>query len=97
MEVVERVQAATTRKNHSIVDILMVVAQVLIIPILISFNTRISDLELSDRARGEEIHNLADKINYLIKMQEQGSRDLTNFYKEYAPALEYSKREMQKR
>lgn len=66
--------------------------QVILIPILFGFNNRIDTLE----NESQRINNIEKKVDHLIDLMEEGQKAQTQFYKDYAPALEYSKRQLGK-
>jgi uncharacterized coiled-coil protein SlyX len=82
-------------------DIFLIIIQCVLIPVLFSFDSRIDALEgpvLIQESKIEEVEKKVDKldkkVDHLIDLMQENQKTQTDFYKEYAAALEYSKRQL---
>lgn len=86
------------RRNtyNSIKDFILIGLQCILIPVLFSFDNRIRDLEQTKQGQIEQIKNLNDKADHMIRLQEETRAETLKFFKEYSGALDYTKRQMEK-
>lgn len=77
---------------QGVMYVILVGVQIVLIPVLFAFDTRINNLE----NESQRINNIEKKVDHLIDLMEKGQQAQTEFYKEYAAALEYSKRQLEK-
>lgn len=82
--------------TRTVLDIVLIGLQLVLIPILVSFDTRIRTLETNREGDKQRIENIDKKIDRMLEMQQEMQRQQMDFYKEYAGALDYSKRQLNK-
>lgn len=82
--------------SRTILDIVLIGLQLVLIPVLVSFDTRIRTLETNREGDKQRIENIDKKIDRMLEMQQDMQHQQTEFYKEYAGALDYSKRQLNK-
>lgn len=71
--------------------------QVIVIPIFFWFDARITTLEKPSSGIEQRILQIEKKQDHLIDLMEENQRAQMQFYKDYSPALDYSKRQLEKK
>lgn len=71
--------------------------QVIVIPIFFWFDARIGKLEQPSSGQEQRIFHIEKKVDHLIELMEKNQEAQMQFYKDYSPALDFSKRQLEKK